>query len=69
MVNQCDGLIYEESEYMRTDAISIRTYGECLNNSALYDIDNNVKYSLTCNKDRVLYAKNPHYRWKLCTLA
>ena len=54
---------------MRTDAVSIRTYVGCSNNSALYEIDNNVKYSLTCNNEKVLYAKNPHYGWQLCTVA
>ena len=32
-------------------------------------IDSNVKYSLTYNKDSVLYAENPHYGRQLCCVA
>ena len=28
-----------------------------------------MKFSLTCDKEKVLYAKNPHYGWQLCTEA
>jgi len=61
IVDQCQDLIYEGSEHMRCNQVSIAETGICPNNSTLYEIDNNVKYSLTYDKDRVLYAKNPHY--------
>ena len=54
---------------MKRYTVSIRTYVECSNNSALYEIDTNVKYSLTRNKDRVLYANHPYYGWQLSTVA
>ena len=67
--DQCDGLIYEGSEHMITNEISTRTNSGCSNNSALYEIDKNVKYSLNCNNERVLYTKSPHYVWQLCNVA
>ena len=54
---------------MRTDAVFIRGYVTPSSNSTLYEIDSNVKFSLTCDKEKVLYAKNPHYGWQLCTVA
>ena len=54
---------------MVTDAVFIRGSVTPSSNSILYEIDSNVKFSLTCDKEKVLYAKNPHYGWQLCTVA
>ena len=54
---------------MVTDAVFIRGSDTSSSNSILYEIDSNVKFSLTCDKDKVLYAKNPHYGWQYCTVA
>ena len=69
-IDQCDGLIFEGSEHMISDAVVLRNYmSHHSNGSLLYDIDSNVKFSLTCDKDKLLYAKNPHYGWQRCTAA
>ena len=54
---------------MVTDAVFIRGSDTSNSNSILYEIDSNVKFWLTYNKEKVLYAKNPHYGWQLCTVA
>ena len=68
-MDECDALIFPGAETMKTNAVSIRNYVGKLNDSALYEIDSNMKYSLTCDKDKVLYAKHPHYGWQVCTVA
>ena len=69
-VDQCDGLIYKGCEHMKSDAVFLRSYvSHKSSNSILHEVDSNVKFSLTCNKEKVLYAKNPHYGWQLCTVA
>ena len=55
---------------MKSDAVYLRNYlTHNSNGSLLYDIDSNVKFALTCDKEKVLYAKNPHYGWQRCTVA
>ena len=54
---------------MVTDAVYIRNSVTPISNSVLYEIDSNVKFSLTSDKDKVLCAKNPHYGWQPCTTA
>ena len=54
---------------MLTDAVCIRNSVTSKSNSVLYEIDSNVKFSLTADKDNILYAKNPHYGWQRCTAA
>ena len=69
IVDQCDSLIYRGSEHMVTDAVCIRGTMTPSNNSVLYEIDSNVKFSLTCDKEGILFAKNPHYGWQYCSVA
>ena len=54
---------------MIIDAVYIRNSVTPISNIVLYEIDSNVKFSLTADKDKVLYAKNPHYGWQRCTTA
>ena len=55
---------------MKSNAVYLRSYvSHKSSTSIVYEIDSNVKFSLTCDKDKVLYAKNPHYGWQLCTEA
>ena len=55
---------------MKSDAVFLRSYvSHKSSNSLLHEVDSNVKFSLTCDKEKVLYAKNPHYGWQLCTVA
>ena len=47
---------------MKSNAVYLRSYeSHKSSTSIVYEIDSNVKFSLTCDKDKVLYAKNPHY--------
>ena len=55
---------------MKSNAVFLRTYvSHKSSHSIVYEIDSNVKFSLTCDKENVLYAKNPHCGWQLCIVA
>mmetsp|Transcript_52528 Transcript_52528/g.52886 ORF Transcript_52528/g.52886 Transcript_52528/m.52886 type:complete len:94 (-) Transcript_52528:318-599(-) len=55
---------------MKSDAVFLRHYvTHNSSESVLYDIESNVKFALTCDKEKVLYAKNPHYGWQRCKVA
>lgn len=51
-----------------TGAFYIRNYKGRKSSSVLYELDSNVKFFLSFDKDKVLYAKNPHYGWQMCTV-
>lgn len=53
---------------MRTNTVYIWNYTGRKSNSVLYEIDSNIAFSLTCKKYKVIYAKNSHYGWHLCTV-
>ena len=54
---------------MVTNAVCMRRTKIPTNNSLLYEIDSSVKFSITCDKEGLLYAKNPHYGWQYCSVA
>ena len=68
IVNQCDKLIYKGSQHIVTNAVSIRRSEAHSNVSSIYEIDSSVKFSITCDKEGILFAKNPHYGWLYCSV-